>query len=676
MSFDKATRNALAKLVSDCRRLLTADIRDQLQRVYGLQPDGTALPIGNLQHLDEHGLEIARELRIWQDHLVTTEHGADQKRRIAAFDRLAQETAFTALNRLGALRLCEERGHLLECVRRGKESDGFALYERLSGGALGTRGDTYRQFLQRVFDELAQDLGVLFDRRQPQSLVFPGERCLEEVLTLLNNPALQHLWQEDETIGWIYQYYNSQEERRQMREESAAPRNSRELAVRNQFFTPRYVVEFLTDNTLGRIWYEMTKGSTFLKDKCRYLVRRPNELFLGPGEAPPTSNQEEQTSSRSQEELLKEPVHIPHRPLKDPREIRLLDPACGSMHFGLYAFDLFEVIYEEVWDKHTELLADLRRAITDKREFLILVPMLIIEQNLHGIEIDPRCTQIAGLSLWLRAQKTWQRLGLRMADRPRIARSNIVCAEPMPGEKELLREFTARLESPAIGQLVEMVFDKMQLAGEAGSLLKIEEEIRLIVAKAKALWKQGPRYEQAKLFGDLPAKPEQQELKLDLSGITDEQFWERAEERIYMALRDYAEEAQNGGVYQRRLFAEDAAQGFAFIDVCRKRYDVAVMNPPFGEPAVHNKVYLGSVYPRSKQDLYAAFIERSLAMLHPTGRLGAITSRLGFFNISFQKWREEVLLRETNPLLMADLGYGVLDAATVETSAYVVEPAA
>ena len=52
--------------------------------------------------------------------------------------------------------------------------------------------------------------------------------------------------------------------------ESQAPRNSRELAVRNQFFTPRYVVEFLTDNTLGRIWYEMRKGDTALKDECRY----------------------------------------------------------------------------------------------------------------------------------------------------------------------------------------------------------------------------------------------------------------------------------------------------------------------------------------------------------------------------------------------------------------------
>ena len=122
--------------------------------------------------------------------------------------------------------------------------------------------------------------------------------------------------------------------------ESAAPRNSRELAVRNQFFTPRYVVEFLTDNTLGRIWYEMTRGDTRLKEQCRYLVRRPNEIFLKPGETAPESSTKQ--DNLSQEELLKQPVHIPHRPLKDPRTILMLDPACGSMHFGLYAFDLFE----------------------------------------------------------------------------------------------------------------------------------------------------------------------------------------------------------------------------------------------------------------------------------------------------------------------------------------------
>ena len=215
-----------------------------------------------------------------------------------------------------------------------------------------------------MFDELALDLGVLFDRRDPRSLVFPDELCLEQVLALLTAPALSPLWQEDETVGWIYQYFNDPDERKKMRDPkqggSAAPRNSYELAVRNQFFTPRYVVEFLTDNTLGRTWYEMTEGQTRLKEQCRYLVRRPNEMFLAPGEesgqgsvaSDQLDHQSEQTTDRrplTTEELLKQPVYIPHRPLKDPREIRLLDPACGSMHFGLYAFDLFEVIYEEYW---------------------------------------------------------------------------------------------------------------------------------------------------------------------------------------------------------------------------------------------------------------------------------------------------------------------------------------
>ena len=65
-----------------------------------------------------------------------------------------------------------------------------------------------------------------------------------------------------------------------MREESQAPRNSRELAVRNQFFTPRYVVQFLTDNTLGRIWLEMRRRrDTALADRCEYLVRSADETW-------------------------------------------------------------------------------------------------------------------------------------------------------------------------------------------------------------------------------------------------------------------------------------------------------------------------------------------------------------------------------------------------------------
>ena len=78
--------------------------------------------------------------------------------------------------------------------------------------------------------------------------------------------AWPKIWSQDETIGWVYQYFTPKELRDAARDPkkggSQAPRNSYELAFRNQFFTPRYVVEFLTDNTLGRIWYEMRKGDT------------------------------------------------------------------------------------------------------------------------------------------------------------------------------------------------------------------------------------------------------------------------------------------------------------------------------------------------------------------------------------------------------------------------------
>ena len=100
------------------------------------------------------------------------------------------------------------------------------------------------------------------------------------MLGIIDSEELAGVWDEEETIGWVYQYFTPKELREKARKESAAPRNADELAFRNQFYTPRYVVEFLTDNTLGRIWYEMREGRTRLKDECPYLLSRPDEVFL------------------------------------------------------------------------------------------------------------------------------------------------------------------------------------------------------------------------------------------------------------------------------------------------------------------------------------------------------------------------------------------------------------
>ncbi|MFO7683672.1 MAG: N-6 DNA methylase [Chloroflexota bacterium] len=241
MAFDNDTRNLLARTVSSARALLTADVQNQLQASYGLYPHGRRLTIAHTPTAQQPGAELTD---LW-DHFAANEPANPQSPTAnlqSAYQRLVREIGFTLLNRLAALRLCEERGIVIECVGKGMQSAGFQLYDRLANGALGNRYQTYRAFLEGLFDELALDLGALFTRDLPQSHIFPGETTLTDLLALLNEPELarRQVWQSDETIGWIYQYYNDPEERRAMRQASGAPRNSRELAVRNQFFTPRY----------------------------------------------------------------------------------------------------------------------------------------------------------------------------------------------------------------------------------------------------------------------------------------------------------------------------------------------------------------------------------------------------------------------------------------------------
>ncbi len=785
---DQAIRNKLRSVVTQCRRLLEESIAQQLQGKYDIYATGKKdevragkdVPIGHLT-----GEE--REARL--DILAHFEHvkALGYKPR-EALEQLIREIAFTHLNRLCAYKMMEVRDVYVggqkfrEAVSKGLKSQGFLFYlaehpEDEKRFNAGQQEEAYRHFLNWLGGTLSQEIGVLFSPTDPANRVYPPQRVLDEVLDLLNSEELKGIWSEDETIGWVYQYFTPKELRDEARKESQAPRNSYELAFRNQFFTPRYVVEFLTDNTLGRIWYEMRKGNTRLKDECRYMVRRPGEVFFSENEDEPGSpvramkdlllggteetfppfrvgetqrlvelahtvdgyerhpfedqvegewwpwaklreikeagdlsrfpaqdlldvlfcqaragrhgggysdwdeifydiaNEvrrraiEGRKEDASQEQLLRAITAVVHRARKDPREIKILDPACGSGHFLLYCFALLLVIYEEAYDD-PELGPGLQGEYPTKDDLRRAVPGLILRHNLHGIDIDLRCTQIAALALWLRCQRAYQEMGFKK-DRPRITKSNIVCAEPMPGEGYMLKEFVAQIEPKLLGQLVEVVFDKMKLAGEAGSLLKIEEEIRDAVAEARRQWRIGPVATQMRLFGE--TKPTERQEKFDLSGIGEAQFFEEAESKVVEALRGYAERAQNGQRLQKRLFADDAVMGFSFVELCHKRFDVVLMNPPFGEVPLTARESLYSSLPDSSRDIFAAFISRFSNLLEPRGRLGAITNRMAFFNEYLGDWRTRVFLGESSSLVgVADLGYGVLDAV-VETAAFYTE---
>lgn len=626
MAFDQPTRNRLQRFVTEARGALEEEFTRQLQNDYGMDPaSGTVAPLESLRHIDDQQRETARILRDTLAHYCA---GADTDAK-AGLDRIVREQAFTVLNRLAALRMAEARGLLIESVGNGYQAKGFQLYARLAGTGLGETGDAYRVYLQSVFDELSQDLPGLLDRFSPQGRLFPREAALIQVLALINHGEIEPLWAEDETIGWIYQYFNSKEERKAMRDASQAPRNSRELAVRNQFFTPRYVVEFLVDNTLGRLWFNWTGGQTDLGDRCQYLLVKPDE----------------------------QPE--PAQRLRDPRTIKLLDPACGSMHFGLYAFDLFLEIYREAWaweqahgpgflDTETGGSADLKplsQTYSDQDAFLHDVPRLIIEHNIYGVDIDPRAAQIASLALWLRAQRAWHEAGVKAKDRPQVGRGHVVAAVAPPAEVDLRKWFMEDLD-PLDAELFEQTLFMLKGLPELGVLLQVEKELPALIRK---------------VFGEHG----------EMFAKEDMAQWQKAEARLREALTDYARAARS--TYQGRLFAEDALQGLRMIDHCRENFDVVVMNPPFGALSAGTKAQLGKAYPCSKNDLLAIFVERGLEMLRPNGLIGAITSRTCFFLSSYRKWREEVVLGVSQPLTMADLGLGVMDDALVEAAAYVLE---
>lgn len=661
MALTKNARNKLFKLVQQSKKLLYGEITDQLQQHYGIFPaTGKVLLVEELTTSDADVIYKAKLLRDRLKYLSS--NLADKKNEaIEGIEQLIREQAFTILNRIAALRMAEERGIIKETIRNEYTSEGFQVYDSITGqGATTSIFLRYKWYLYAIFDELAIDLPSIFDRFSPYAIIFPGEKNLLEVIKLINEEELSihreegfapvNLWQQDETIGWIYQYYNGRDEIKAMRDASDIPRNSRELAVRNQFFTPRYVVQFLTDNSLGKIWYEMTLGNTTLKDTCSYLIKHPKELFLNKGENTPINSEDG--------------VHyIEHRPIKDPREIKMLDPACGSMHFGLYAFDLLEIIYLEAWDNHKDLLIDLKNKMT-RADFINQIPEYIIRHNIHGVDIDPRALQIAALSLWLRAQKSFDKLKLDPSKRPQITKGNLVLAEPMPINQEFLSEIVKPLDAP-MRKLVLDIWETMKLAGETGLLLRIENEIdQKIIEIAKNLVDEGKK-SQTTLGGGDEQLLAAERAALYATKKYRAEFLDKAEGQVLEILKSLAENADNGNAYQKLLFADDSARGFAFIELCRQSYDVIVMNPPFGDASINSESYLQKNYPEWGKNILAAFFDRTLALINDNGLVGAIFDRTVAIKSSYEPFRIKCFCGHITA--MADTGWNVLDA-NVETT--------
>ena len=146
-------------------------------------------------------------------------------------------------------------------------------------------------------------------------------------------------------------------------------------------------------------------------------------------------------------------------------------------------------MYHEAWEtgsgKEEASGETLRDTYPTLDELERAIPSLIVERNLHGVEIDPRAAQIAALAIWLRAQRAWRDAGIDAADRPQIRKTGIVIAEPMPGDAELVADFAGTLKPPLLARLFTEIVRAMMLAGDMGTLLRAETVLEEEIARAR-----------------------------------------------------------------------------------------------------------------------------------------------------------------------------------------------
>lgn len=535
--------------------------------------------------------------------------------------RYVRGAAYTLINRFAALRAMEVRGLIDETVVPRPQYGDRSLREfRLARAAPGTSPDEIRErALREAFAEAARELRSLFDPDDPYELLLPRPRALRELVRIFGERITEDDWKADDILGWVYQYYQD-ESREIFREGRGRGRrgvaDADDLAAINCLYTPHWVVRVLVDNTLGRLllqrcgrleeasarpwseWELLGGGSADLVDACRYLV----PMSAPSGDAPA-------------------------RPL---REIKVLDPACGSGHFLLYAFELLWHAYRA----EEPDVAPEEHAAT------------ILERNLFGIDIDLRACELAALGLYLKAKE------VAPGFRPRSI--NVVCADVriLDGDREAA--FLDLLgDDRELRGVAERLLHDLANASTIGSLLRVREPFEAVFRR---------RSERA---------PGQERFAGTLAGA--EQM-----APILEGLRRFEAEVVERGDVGARLFALDAERSVGLVSVLGQRYDVVLMNPPYNKrqelpPAVRE--YLAERYGRTQHNLYAAFVDQTVDLCVAGGTVGMLTPLSYLYLTQFRDLRSEVLLDEAPPELVLELGWGVLRPAQIQTAAAVLRKA-
>jgi hypothetical protein len=664
--------------VPKARQVLEDDLKAQLERL-GIKRSGKTVPIDQMHLLDDVKTTRARVEALLNRETLSE---GEPKR---GFTAVLRETSYTFLNRLLGLK-CMEMRRLLYLpppndpkglpeeteVITPIPGQARSRYLRDLRAAVGSpykyEADSeqalLRDGLTAAFSHITEEIRILFDPEHEYVCLWPTHACLVKVIDMINQDLPGDAYRAKDFLGWVYQFFNREEKKKVRNENKGTPRSSYELAVINQFYTPPWIVKVLVDNTLARLWLQMHPDSTLKSNEPpplpgERISEKPDADYLVPG-----------TGEKLRYKRLTESGEV--LDFKVAKDIALLDPACGTMHFGQYAFGLFYRMYEEEIENAGNPGWPEVPSVSNVKD----IPKAIIENNVFGIDIDPRAVQIASLGLLLTAKEAAIQHG-HDPNEIKISHTNLVVANTVNLGEDRLRALVERVNgrfgSPEIQErLFKTLWDNLQYVGELGSLIQVREGVTRVVgdwihqqARKRGLL-QLTREEPKQL--DMLTDQRKEQLRLERQLLEEEA--QKLRDELLGALQKAA--AEVGGDPAERLFAEDTARGLKLLQMLSRTYDVVVMNPPYGAFVPKVKDFIRSAYPLTHNDIYATFIDRATQLVEEEGYVGAIVSSTFVTLKTFEKLRKEIML-ERNPLIvMLDLGFGILDDATVETAAIVL----
>jgi hypothetical protein len=677
-------KEAVKSWVPKIRKVLETDLAAQLTRL-GVRGGGKVTPLSEMTLTPD-----AQAVRERVEALLKRDVAAEGSAK-RGYENVLRELTYTTLNRLVGLKAMEARRVLYLPPPGGGSPEQTEVITPVPGQARSrylrdfraAGGSRYkyendaeeallRDGLQSVYRRINEEIRLLFDPDHEYACVWPTHACLVEVIRMINEDLPEGAFRAADFLGWIYQFFNREEKKRVREENKGTPRSSYELSVINQFYTPSWVVKALVDNTLGRLWLQMHPDSALRPVAPPPLPAERNGGPLVADYLVP------RTGERIRYQRLNDAGEVER--FKRARDITLLDPACGTMHFGQYAFGLFLRMYREEIEHAGEDGWPETPSVASPSE----IPAAILEHNLFGIDIDPRAIQIASLSLMLTAKEAAIGLGMSPVN-VQVKRANLVVANAVDVGKErlgkLVGQLGSQLGSPELqDRLFATLWENLKSVGELGSLVQVREGVSAVLedwvdaqAERKGLGailrgKPMPLFEAAGIADDVDRERARQ-MVLKRAVLEDEAA--AIQHELLAAVEEAA--GSSAGDPAERLFAEDTARGLKLLQVLSRRFDVVVMNPPYGSFVPSVRDFVNAAYPLTKNDIYAAFIDRATQLTEPEGYVGALVSAT-FVNLkSFEKLRTEILLKRNPLLVLLDLGYGILDDATVEAAAIVLK---